>query len=382
MEAEKCTKCGEPCMYLKEMGWICVNAECDVLDGEPDYTRGADGTIIPNSPMPEMTPMDEEISRTMAGRGADGMATVLGLLQELRVGEPIQGDNLTAFPLFARGNGGMDYLTLDEALEDQLVQITEVDAGGSVPELKVVNEGNVMVLLLEGDQLIGAKQNRTLNTTLLVAAASEVVVPVSCTEAGRWRSVSAAFRASKRYSHPSLRREKGRGVHASLKRGAGHRSDQAAVWAEVDRVAHSLSASSPTRDYEAVHDAVAGDVERLVDCVHLPDDAVGVAVAFGGRVEVVEIFDRPETLRKVWRKLAHGYAVEALDRRDAHQPPAKVPSSEDVKAFLGRVASEGTMESYPSPGVGQDVRIEVGEATGAALVAGGSVVHCAVFATP
>jgi hypothetical protein len=41
-------------------------------------------------------------------------------------------------------------------------------------------------LLLDGEQLVGAKQNRIPNMIVLVAAQTEVTIPVSCVEQGRW----------------------------------------------------------------------------------------------------------------------------------------------------------------------------------------------------
>lgn len=80
---------------------------------------------------------------------------------------------------------GPDWLTLAEA--GDRVRTTEVDDEGSVPELRVANLGDLPLLLLDGEQLVGAKQNRILNMTVLVAAHSEVTIPVSCVEQGRWR---------------------------------------------------------------------------------------------------------------------------------------------------------------------------------------------------
>jgi len=44
----------------------------------------------------------------------------------------------------------------------------------------VANGADRPLLLLDGEELIGAKQNRILNTTVLVAAHTEVTIPVSC----------------------------------------------------------------------------------------------------------------------------------------------------------------------------------------------------------
>ena len=62
------------------------------------------------------------------------------------------------------------------------LQVTEVDESGSVPELLATNTGDEMVLLLDGEELVGAKQNRILNITLLAPAMQDTVIPVSCVE--------------------------------------------------------------------------------------------------------------------------------------------------------------------------------------------------------
>ena len=81
---------------------------------------------------------------------------------------------------------------------------------------------------------------------------------------------------------------------------------------------------------------------------------------------------------RLWGKLARGYGLEAVDRRSDARA-GRTPVADDVRALLQKVSTEGGTESYPSPGLGRDVRIETDAASGAALVVGGEVVHCAVF---
>jgi len=64
----------------------------------------------------------------------------------------------------------------------EAARITEVTESGSVPFLQVANGADRPLLLLDGEELIGAKQNRILNTTVLVAGHTEVTIPVSCVE--------------------------------------------------------------------------------------------------------------------------------------------------------------------------------------------------------
>src|SRR5215472_33845 len=56
-------------------------------------------------------------------------------LAGLRLGESQTYLNLTLFPLIGEGEAASGYLLLDEALDRQLVRVTEVSKDGSIPEI-------------------------------------------------------------------------------------------------------------------------------------------------------------------------------------------------------------------------------------------------------
>jgi environmental stress-induced protein Ves len=66
-----------------------------------------------------------------------------------------------------------------------VVEVAEVDESGQFSRLKVINRSDLSVLILDGEELVGAKQNRIVNTTILIAAESVTIIPVSCVEQGR-----------------------------------------------------------------------------------------------------------------------------------------------------------------------------------------------------
>ena len=110
---------------------------------------------------------------------------ITDFVSKISFGETQSFKNLQIIPLFTEGEEGPVYLTLKEALEKRLLVVKEVSAEASVPALKVINNADVSVLLLDGEELAGAKQNRVLNTSILVKKKSGLVIPVSCTEAGK-----------------------------------------------------------------------------------------------------------------------------------------------------------------------------------------------------
>jgi hypothetical protein len=178
----------------------------------------------------------------------------------IRVGNPISHESLTVFPLFTEPHGQVDYLLSDEALQAGSVTVQEASEGGSVPDLLVENTGDIRVLFLEGEELVGAKQNRILNTSVLLPARSKIKIPVSCVERGRWAYKSRQFGSGGRHSPSKLRHTLKSSVSESLLGGTGHRSDQGKVWEEVDKQQATLGVSSKTA---AMEDTFVANQEKI-----------------------------------------------------------------------------------------------------------------------
>src|SRR6516162_10813894 len=116
------------------------------------------------------------------------MQTLQEEFSRIEIGRSSHFRNLTLFPLTRRSNSirELDYLLLEDGIAQGKVIVTELHAGGSVPELRLENNADLPVLLIDGEELVGAKQNRVLNLTILAPAKQTTVIPVSCVEAGRW----------------------------------------------------------------------------------------------------------------------------------------------------------------------------------------------------
>lgn len=56
------------------------------------------------------------------------------------------------------------------------VEVTEVDDAGSVPTILVKNRLDARLFLMDGQELVGAKQNRILNTDVVVPARTELKI--------------------------------------------------------------------------------------------------------------------------------------------------------------------------------------------------------------
>jgi hypothetical protein len=292
-------------------------------------------------------------------------------LPEIRVGDPLGHEGLTVFPLFDEAHGNADYLLADEALAAGTVTVEEVDQAGSVPTLVVNNQADSLVLFLEGEELRGAKQNRVLNTSVLAGARAKTTIPVSCVEQGRWHYTSASFGHGGSHSSSKLRHVLKASVTRSAKEGRGHGSDQGGVWQEVSRQMEALGASSPTGamadTYTTYRDRLAEFMERL----KYVEGASGLAVAVGGRVVSVDLFDKPATCRKVWGRLLTGVVMDALESGPTQEPAGK----EQVEEALASLRA-APWQLVPPAGAGEEYRSDAeGGRHATALVLGESVIH-------
>lgn len=319
------------------------------------------------------------------------------LFKELELGEVVEAEGLRVVGLKWRPERELGYQTLDEGLAAGTLTITEVSEGGSVPNLVVQNSSDSMVLLISGEQLVGAKQNRIVNTSVMVAAKSKTLIPVSCVEQGRWAYKSRAFQSGGNASHYQLRKVTSRSVSKSRERDGSAESDQGAVWREVGRKLHCMSSSSGSDalhqafiDHEAKLNEIASKVQSVAGCN-------GAVFIIGDQIAGMDLFDSPATFAKVLPKLARAYGIDALERSPSGQEPpaeaAKEPSwwpwkrgtkdkaegAPDVKAWLAQTAG-AEFQRFASAGLGDDIRISSNDLVGGGLVVDDQPVHVELFA--
>jgi hypothetical protein len=297
-------------------------------------------------------------------------------LPTLRVGDPVRYQSLSVFPLFSDGNGGVEYRLADEALADESVAVEEVDESGSVPDLLVENKGDIRVLFLEGEELIGAKQNRILNTSVLVAAHTKTKIPVSCVEQGRWGYRSRYFGSSGSHSSPSMRRVVKSSVSRAIRAKRGHSSDQGAVWKEVASLHATHGVSSDTSAMSDAYDMHRGRIEEYQERLKYVDGATGAAVAIGNKIVAFDVFDKPATCQKVWSRMLSGVVFDVVEAGESDE----VATAADVEQFLGAVPKL-SWEEAEAVGEGDEFRAESDKGDHAsALVLDQAVVHGSVVA--
>lgn len=306
--------------------------------------------------------------------------------------EPAQGTGLRVVPIQGPSHAEPPYRLLGPETAGR-VSVTEVSETGSVPHLRVTNELDVRVLLLDGQELVGAKQNRILNTDVLVPAGASLTIPVSCVEQGRWRSISPQFSPGKSASYRT-RQAKMQRVHQSLKERKAHDADQSAVWREVEEsLFESDAGGSPTRALADAYARREREMDAFRSSLTLPERTVGVAIFHGRSFRGLDLFDRHETLRSFWATLLDSYAIDFLgtpldlaapptgEQAEGRDPAASAEHAQ-VRSLLTAAAESSEWEAFDSPGEGADWRLSAATMNGSALVWEGRVLlHLQLFPT-
>lgn len=314
-------------------------------------------------------------------------ATLREEFSAIHVGKPAHFRKLTLFPLMRSTHifERPDYLLLEDAITQGFGRVTEIHQGGSVSELRFENSSHLPVLLLDGEELIGAKQNRVLNLTILAPPNQTTVIPVSCVEAGRWSTANTNFKSSDNVMYSKARAQQVSDVTREMRANGSHQSNQYAVWDEIAAKMHRLDASSCTHAMSAIYERQATAVEEYVRAFQWQDHQAGVVFAINGRVLGLDLFDNDQVMGRFFPKLVRSFALDAIDAAfpDSNTPNAAqangLAKPEAVSDFLAKVTSAPS-SLHPAIGIGKDIRLGTSEMAGAALWAQKRYIHICAFA--
>jgi len=291
-----------------------------------------------------------------------------------RLAEPIFSGSAFLYPIL----GGHDDLpplsTLDEAISAHDAVITETSESGAVPELALSNRSKRALFVLDGEQVIGVKQNRTFNLSMLLPPESNTVVPVSCLESGRWSKRHGAVRAAEHVHFAKGRANKLRSVSESLISVGSYRSDQGRVWHDIDAKFDAASAMSPTSAEAEFYEQRKGRLQpHLSDFKSMPDQC-GALIGVGDRVIGVDLFGSASLYARLSAKLLTSYLLDAIE---SDVVPAAPPLAEVQAKILTLFG--GADQCFPAPGIGETHRWSSAAGDGAALVANGRCLHAVAF---
>jgi hypothetical protein len=271
---------------------------------------------------------------------------------------PQHHKHLTVYPLLDTNAEELSYVLMADALDSGTLEITEVGSG-TVPELVADNQGDVDVLIVDGEQLIGAKQNRMTNRSIVIPARTKVNIPVSCMEAGRWRFTSRAFTSSPHYS-PRV-----------LAQAQGH------VWSEIARYSTTMGTPTPTGALDEVFEQKSADLETWAKAFPLEKGQVGLIAFVGERPLGLDFIGSARLYARLHERVVSAYIMDALAA-----PGSDESGTADETAALAFIERAAAAPRAAAPTVGRgSYRVLAEDVLGGELEDQSRLVHLSSFPT-
>ena len=281
---------------------------------------------------------------------------------------------------------GFGFKPAGPAIEKGDLIIKESLEEGVVSKLLAFNKTTHFLVLTDMDILKGAKQNRVVNTSVLIAPNSKTELDVSCVERLRWDYTSPDFRMSPESMDFKMRSAKA----SSLKNIASGTSDgegvQGKMWNMIsDRVRKSGS-DNETENYEQLLNeeekpAFAG--RKLV----MDKSSNGLAVFIDRDIAFCDIMGNREAYTYYFPKLKDG-ALRSLPVNDYFDPDAPKDKTEPLgeaeafyklDEFLDEVTKNLKISSERVFGAGKLKRVAIERIPGFEVSYHNRMIHLAAF---
>jgi hypothetical protein len=184
---------------------------------------------------------------------------------------------------------------------------------------------------------VGAKQNRLVNATFLVAGLSKITVPVSCVEQGRWVYRGREFKSERRMSSPQLRSKVEEDVSYAVREQRGFRASQSRVWDEIGAKSARLAVHSDTMAMAAMYESYDDQLKDYLEKFPRAAGQTGFLAAISERMAGMELFDSADNLGKYFDKLIQSYALDAIDLKRQEKGQSPQATKEKAEGWMTEV---------------------------------------------
>lgn len=299
--------------------------------------------------------------------------TIDNILNQINILETEKYQNMTVIGLNIPDKQ-LDLMSLEIGLDMGLVEITELNEQGSVGEVKVTNNAVTPLLLLDGEEILGSKQNRIINTTIIIPAKSEKIIPVSCVEANRWDYNTRKFHYSNNMATSRVRRDKLNSINQSLRKTNRYISDQNKVWENISQTEMELGVNSTT---SALHDTYIqrdNTIQEYKKAFKIQQQQNGLIVYINGELAGFEIIYNSTRYKQYHDKLLKSYIIDAISKQQEDYVEEYVKKEDLINKIR-----KSKRETYESIGLGTDYRFEDEDIMGSMMLLENDIINASFF---
>ena len=288
------------------------------------------------------------------------------------VSEPVEKNNITAFFLSSIEKNNNKYLSFSEAIAKNQVQISEVNKEGLLTKLSVSNKSSDNIIILNGELIIGTqiRQDRIVDSTVLIPGYATVLINTFCGEQYRWSPrLSNKISTSESLYFSSGRANNAADINTKL-------SKQCRIWSEISEKISDFNVKSFTNSVGQIYKKKKVNVEEIVNFFKIPSEAVGVALGINNQLVNIDIFSNNCMLQIYLPKIIRSIALDSFKKISKKSYLKK----KEVHRFLRQIHQANKQKRKVVEGtLGEELQFNSESVAGSILYHKEQTVHFSAF---
>ena len=286
--------------------------------------------------------------------------------------EPVENNNITAFFLSSIEKNNNKYLSFSEAIAKNQVQISEVNKEGLLTKLSVSNKSSDNIIILNGELIIGTqiRQDRIVDSTVLIPGYATVLINTFCGEQYRWSPrLSNKISTSESLYFSSGRANNAADINTKL-------SKQCRIWSEISEKISDFNVKSFTNSVDQIYKKKKVNVEEIVNFFKIPSEAVGVALGINNQLVNIDIFSNNCMLQIYLPKIIRSIALDSFKKISKRSYLKK----KDVHRFLRQIHQANKQKRQVVEGaLGEELQFNSESVAGSILYHKEQTAHFSAF---
>ena len=288
------------------------------------------------------------------------------------ISEPVERNNIAIFFLSSMEKNNNKYLSLSEAMDTKQVQISEINKKGLITKLSISNKSSNNIIILGGEIIIGTqiRQDRIVDSTVLIPGYTTATINTFCGEAFRWSSnLSSEISTSK-----SLYFSSGRANSAADTNNKYIK--QFRIWSEINEKINDFNVKSFTNSVNQIYKKKKDDLEEIVNFFKIPTEAVGVAIGINNQLVSVDVFSNTCLLQTYFPKIIRSIALDSFRKTNKKS----FLNKKNVYTFLRQIHQMKKQKHKVIEGtLGEELQFNNETLVGSILLCNEQIAHFSAF---
>ena len=288
------------------------------------------------------------------------------------VSEAVEKNNITTFFLSSIEKNNNKYLSFSEAMAKNQVQISEVNKEGLLTKLSVSNKSSDNIIILNGELIIGTqiRQDRIVDSTVLIPGYATVLINTFCGEQYRWSPrLSNKISTSESLYFSSGRANNAADINTKL-------SKQCRIWSEISEKISDFNVKSFTNSVDQIYKKKKVNVEEIVNFFKIPSEAVGIALGINHQLVNIDIFSNNCMLQIYLPKIIRSIALDSFKKINKKSYLKK----KEVHRFLRQIHQANKQKRKVVEGtLGEELQFNSESVAGSILYHKEQTVHFSAF---